>query len=120
MCQHNTLTIFFRPQPDGTPSVAGIAPATKPVDPSVVHEQVVTPWDVQGSVSADGKQLAIDYDRLIDQFGTRRVDAALLARFEKLTGHKPHPLLRRGMFFSHRSVPGMCFRQRSAILMLLS
>jgi tryptophanyl-tRNA synthetase len=66
------------------------------------HEQLVTPWDVQGSISADGKQLAIDYDKLIVQFGTRRVDAELLERFEKLTGHKPHPLLRRGMFFSHR------------------
>lgn len=70
--------------------------------PSEAHEQLVTPWDVQGSVSADGKQLAIDYDKLIVQFGTRRVDAELLERFEKLTGHKPHPLLRRGMFFSHR------------------
>lgn len=70
--------------------------------PPETHEQLVTPWDVQGSVSADGKQLAIDYDKLIVQFGTRRVDAELLERFEKLTGHKPHPLLRRGMFFSHR------------------
>lgn len=70
--------------------------------PSEAHEQLVTPWDVQGSVSADGKQLAIDYDKLIVQFGTRRVDAELLERFEKLTGRKPHPLLRRGMFFSHR------------------
>ncbi|KAG2115527.1 tryptophanyl-tRNA synthetase [Suillus clintonianus] len=70
--------------------------------PSQEHEQLVTPWDVQGSVSADGKQLAIDYDKLIVQFGTRRVDAALLERFEKLTGHKAHPFLRRGMFFSHR------------------
>ncbi|KAI0792818.1 tryptophanyl-tRNA synthetase [Abortiporus biennis] len=66
------------------------------------HGQVVTPWDVQGSVSADGKQNAIDYDKLIEQFGTRRVDEALLQRFEKLTGHKPHIFLRRGMFFSHR------------------
>lgn len=78
------------------------APAIKPADPSQAHEQLVTPWDVQGSISAEGKQLAIDYDKLIVQFGTRRVDAALLERFEKLTGHKPHPLLRRGMFFSHR------------------
>ncbi|KAJ7460935.1 hypothetical protein B0H11DRAFT_2160396 [Mycena galericulata] len=66
------------------------------------HDQVVTPWDVQGSVSTDGKQQAIDYDKLVEQFGTRRVDAALLERFEKLTGHKPHVFLRRGMFFSHR------------------
>ncbi|KAF8237720.1 tryptophanyl-tRNA synthetase [Tricholoma matsutake] len=66
------------------------------------QDQVVTPWDVQGSVSVDGKQQAIDYDKLIDQFGTRRIDDALLARFEKLTGRRPHVLLRRGMFFSHR------------------
>ncbi|KAH9057536.1 tryptophanyl-tRNA synthetase [Lactarius vividus] len=78
------------------------AQTIKPVDPSSSHEQIVTPWDVQGSVSSDGQQLAIDYDKLIDQFGTRRIDAALLERFERLTGHRPHILLRRGMFFSHR------------------
>lgn len=78
--------------------------AIKPADPLTAHEQVVTPWDVQGSVSSDGQQLAIDYDKLIDQFGTRRVDAALLERFERLTGHRPHVFLRRGMFFSHRCV----------------
>lgn len=66
------------------------------------HEQVVTPWDVQGSVTEDGKQSAIDYDKLIVQFGTRRIDDALLERFEKVTGRKAHPLMRRGMFFSHR------------------
>lgn len=66
------------------------------------QEQVITPWDVQGSVSADGKQQAIDYDKLIVQFGTKRIDKELLDRFERLTGHKPHVFLRRGMFFSHR------------------
>ncbi|KAG8764142.1 tryptophan--tRNA ligase [Ceratobasidium sp. 428] len=65
-------------------------------------EQNITPWDVQGEVAADGQVLAIDYDKLIEKFGTRRIDAALLERFEKLTGHKPHLLLRRGTFFSHR------------------
>ncbi len=66
------------------------------------QEQVVTPWDVQGSVSADGQQQAIDYDKLIVQFGTKRIDKELLDRFERLTGHKPHVFMRRGMFFSHR------------------
>lgn len=64
----------------------------------------MTPWDVQGSVSSDGKQLAIDYDKLVDQFGTRRIDGPLLERFERLTGRRPHVFLRRGMFFSHRCV----------------
>ncbi|TFL07828.1 hypothetical protein BDV98DRAFT_647281 [Pterulicium gracile] len=84
-----------------TPDGAAIKPASADTKP---HEQVVTPWDVQGSVSSDGKQLAIDYDKLIDQFGTRRIDAALLERFERITGHKPHVFLRRGMFFSHREL----------------
>lgn len=78
-------------------------PAIKPAAEANAQDQVVTPWDVQGSVSTDGKQLAIDYDKLVQQFGTRRIDQAMLDRFEKLTGRKPHILLRRGMFFSHRS-----------------
>jgi tryptophanyl-tRNA synthetase len=79
------------------------APAIKPApEDTQPHEQVVTPWDVQGGVSADGKQQAIDYDKLVDQFGTRRIDKTLLDRFERLTGHRAHVFLRRGMFFSHR------------------
>lgn len=50
------------------------------------------------------RQMAIDYNHLIDQFGTRRIDDELLERFERLTGRKPHLLLRRGTFFSHRFV----------------
>ena len=84
----------------GIPSDGPVIDAAKPS--TGAHEQVVTPWDVQGSVSSDGKQLAIDYDKLVDQFGTRRIDAAMLARFERLTGHRPHVFLRRGLFFSHR------------------
>ncbi|EJD46118.1 tryptophanyl-tRNA synthetase [Auricularia subglabra TFB-10046 SS5] len=83
------------------PAVEGQAPAVKPADGGP-HEQVVTPWDVQGGVGADGQQQAINYDKLVEQFGTRRIDNELLARFERLTGRKPHPLLRRGTFFSHR------------------
>lgn len=71
---------------------------------TAAHEQLVTPWDVQGSVTEDGKQNAIDYNKLVDQFGTRRIDPGMLERFERLTGHKPHIFLRRGMFFSHRFV----------------
>ncbi|KAF8528238.1 tryptophanyl-tRNA synthetase [Hysterangium stoloniferum] len=84
--------------------VSDSAPATVPTNNGVVTDQVVTPWDVQGQVSEDGQQLAINYDKLVDQFGTRRIDSTLLERFEKLTGHRPHPLLRRGTFFSHRDL----------------
>jgi len=45
---------------------------------------------------------AIDYNKLIEEFGTKRIDAELLERFERLTGKKPHRFLRRGIVFSHR------------------
>lgn len=67
-------------------------------------EQKVTPWQVVGSVAEDGQELGINYDKLIEQFGTRRIDEELLKRFKEVTGHEPHRLLRRGMFFSHRRV----------------
>ena len=46
----------------------------------------------------------IDYDKLIDRFGSTRIDDALIARFEKTTGHRAHHWLRRGLFFSHRDL----------------
>lgn len=65
------------------------------------HQQNITPWAAEGAV-VDGVEQAIDYDKLIKQFGTHSIDTAMLERFEKLTGHKPHVFLRRGVFFSHR------------------
>ncbi|GAA5899768.1 hypothetical protein JCM6882_005430 [Rhodosporidiobolus microsporus] len=82
---------------DEPPAVAEV-----PVS-SNAAEQVVTPWDVQGAV-VEGVQMAIDYNHLIDQFGTKMIDDELLERFERLTGRKPHLLLRRGTFFSHREL----------------
>jgi len=55
---------------------------------------VVTPWEVRGRV---------DYEKLIKQFGTRRIDPELLRRLEEHTG-KLHMFLRRGIFFSHRDL----------------
>ena len=57
-------------------------------------EFVVTPWEVTGE---------IDYEKLIDKFGTSPIDEALLKRIEKHTG-KLHALLRRKIFYSHRSL----------------
>lgn len=45
-----------------------------------------------------------DYEKVVRQFGAKMIDSALLDRFQSLTGHRPHPLLRRGTFFSHRCV----------------
>ena len=54
----------------------------------------VTPFNVSGNV---------DYNKLIDQFGTERISPELIARFEKITGQPCHHLIRRGFVFSHRS-----------------
>ena len=63
------------------------------------REQIVNPFTIE---AAD--EFGIDYDKLIEQFGTRRIDQATLDRFEKLTGQKPHRYLRRGHFFSQRYI----------------
>lgn len=65
--------------------------------------QVITPWDVQGEV-IDGVAQAVDYEKIVQQFGSKLISAELIARFEKVTGHKPHRFLRRGIFYSHRDL----------------
>ncbi|KAI8908247.1 hypothetical protein DFJ77DRAFT_503687 [Powellomyces hirtus] len=83
------------------PTAAPVPAASDVVAADGPQDQVVTPWAVQGA-QVDGKVVAIDYNKLIEQFGTRRIDQALLDRLERLTGRRPHPFLRRGLFFSHR------------------
>ena len=55
---------------------------------------VVTPWSVEGDV---------DYDKLVERFGTSKITPEILARFEKLTG-EVHLFLRRQIFYSHRDL----------------
>ncbi|VVC04478.1 Tryptophan--tRNA ligase [Candidatus Bilamarchaeum dharawalense] len=54
----------------------------------------VTPWEVNGSV---------DYDKLIKQFGTTRIDEKLRERMKKTCGDL-HPMLKRDFVFSHRDL----------------
>ena len=62
-------------------------------------EQTVTPWTV-GTTDAKG----IDYDKLIDKFGSQSITPELIARVERLTKRPAHHWLRRGIFFSHRDL----------------
>lgn len=59
------------------------------------NESIVTPWKVEGN---------INYMKLVEKFGTELIDIKLIDRFEKITGKQAHPWLRRGIFFSHRSL----------------
>jgi tryptophanyl-tRNA synthetase len=56
---------------------------------------IVTPWDVSGS---------IDYNKLIEKFGTQLIDQQLIDKFKKVTGKELHPWLKRGIYFSHRAL----------------
>ncbi|CAK9025690.1 Tryptophan--tRNA ligase [Durusdinium trenchii] len=63
-------------------------------------EQVVTPWDVQADEG-------VDYDKLIVQFGSSKIDDDLVKRMERVTGQKVHHWLRKEIFFSHRDLGEM-------------
>lgn len=56
------------------------------------HTEQVTPWEVEGEV---------DYDKLIWQFGTKKIDEALYGRLKK---YGDNHMLRRKYFFSHRDL----------------
>ncbi|CAH1760599.1 17744_t:CDS:2 [Entrophospora sp. SA101] len=53
------------------------------------QEQIVNPWNVRGAI-IEGEPQAINYDKLIEQFGTKSIEKDLLERFETLTGKKCH------------------------------
>ncbi len=54
----------------------------------------VTPWEVEG---------AIDYDKLIKEFGVEKLDEKILARIKKHAGELPLQLKRK-VFFAHRDL----------------
>jgi len=56
--------------------------------------QKVTPYEVKGT---------IDYERIIKEFGIKKLTPPDLKRIEKLAGEL-HPYLKREIFFSHRDL----------------
>jgi tryptophanyl-tRNA synthetase len=55
-------------------------------------ESKITPWEVEGE---------INYDKLIEKFGTKPITSDILQKVQKLVG-EVHPLLKLNYFFSHR------------------
>lgn len=51
-------------------------------------EDVLTPWEVSGD---------IDYEKLVKKFGTSLINEKIASKLKGM-----HPLLRRGVYFSHR------------------
>ncbi|XP_075146846.1 tryptophan--tRNA ligase, cytoplasmic-like [Haematobia irritans] len=62
-------------------------------------EDIVDPWTVASSSDS-----GIDYGKLIERFGSSRIDDDLIRRIEKITGKPVHHMIRRGIFFSHREL----------------
>lgn len=55
----------------------------------------VTPWEVSGE---------IDYNKLIKEFGTQKIESNLRERLRKACGGELHHMLNRDFFFSHRDL----------------
>ena len=91
-------------EPGQPPALTALSLAEAAARGTTSKEQIVTPFDVSGGVDEHGKAKVIDYEKLIETFGSQRIDASLLQRFERVTGHKSHRLLRRGLVFSHRDL----------------
>lgn len=81
-----------------TLSLAEKAPSSQAV------EQRITPFDVSGGIDEAGKLLPVNYDKLIKEFGATPLTVDLIERFERLTGHKAHRFMRRGIVQSHRDL----------------
>ena len=54
----------------------------------------VTPWEVEGN---------IDYNKLIEKFGTSAINNEIIEKIEKIIG-EVHPFLKNRYFFSHRDL----------------
>jgi tryptophanyl-tRNA synthetase len=53
---------------------------------------------------ATDSAVAMTEERLITEFGCGRLDDPILERWERVTGVRPHPFMRRGLFFAHREL----------------
>jgi len=80
------------------PTMNGVMAGMEKIDVTPDEEAVVNPWDVSGK---------IDYNKLIDNFGSQKLTPEILERLEKAVLKKGnvkglHRFIRRGIFFSHR------------------
>lgn len=93
----------FLAMASGAAEATGAPPtAENTIENSKTDIQQIDPYNVSGGVDEHGNAKAIDYDRLIEEFGVQPLTEEHLKRFEQVTGKKPHRLMRRKLFFSHR------------------
>ncbi len=69
------------------------------------EEMKVTPWEVRG---------VIDYDQLVERFGTSRFEGEVKRKLVDLAG-EDHWMIRRGIFYSHRDLDVVLDRQEKGL-----
>lgn len=63
-----------------------------------MDDQKITTQEVVSGISG------FQYDKLIEQFGVKKINDDLIQRFEQVTGKKVHIWITRGIFFAHREL----------------
>ena len=91
-------------EPGQPPALTSLSLTEKSQPTPQTQEQNITPFDVSGGVDEHGKLLPVDYNKLTEKFGAIPISKDLLARFERVTGHRAHRFLRRGIVFTHREL----------------
>ena len=88
-------------QPGETPveeNVPSEEDNAQPEEDKTVDGDVVTAFEVKAG------EEGVDYEKLIKKFGCEHLKKEQIEKIEKLSGIKAHRFLRRGIFFSHRSI----------------
>ncbi len=62
-------------------------------------DDFVDPWNVTSK-----SDTGINYDKLIQKFGSSKIDDALISKIEAIVKQPVHHFIRRGIFFSHRDL----------------
>jgi tryptophanyl-tRNA synthetase len=83
-------------------AVGAPSQVTSDLSSKTPKSQQIDPYNVAGEIDDSGNVKAIDYDRLIQEFGVQPLTEAHLKRFQEVTGKPAHRLMRRKLFFSHR------------------
>lgn len=63
-----------------------------------MSNQIITPYEVKTDENG------VDYNKLIQEFGTTPISSEIITKIQQITNQPVHPLLRRGTYFSHRSL----------------
>lgn len=83
---------MIEPEPPSSAALSLAETSTDSVSKATAQE--INPWDGEAAKDEHGNVLEFHYEAISKKWATKLIDADLLARFERVTGHKPHRWLR--------------------------